>query len=56
MTKFFYTKFYIKLKPKLINTVNLQDIEEEQILGVLDGVTNPPLMAKEGSIREQNIY
>ncbi|AWK04691.1 fructose-6-phosphate aldolase [Flavobacterium crocinum] len=39
-----------------IDTANLQDIEEAQALGVLDGVTtNPSLMAKEGITGKQNI-
>lgn len=39
-----------------IDTANLNDIEEAQQLGVLDGVTtNPSLMAKEGITGEQNI-
>jgi len=39
-----------------IDTANLQDIEEAQALGVLDGVTtNPSLMAKEGITGKENI-
>jgi transaldolase len=39
-----------------IDTANLNDIEEAQALGVLDGVTtNPSLMAKEGITGEANI-
>ncbi|QLC65796.1 fructose-6-phosphate aldolase [Flavobacterium sp. LPB0248] len=39
-----------------IDTANLQDIEEAQALGVLDGVTtNPSLMAKEGITGKANI-
>ncbi|HEV7348109.1 fructose-6-phosphate aldolase [Telluribacter sp.] len=39
-----------------IDTANLQEIEEAQALGVLDGVTtNPSLMAKEGIIGKNNI-
>jgi len=39
-----------------IDTANLDDIEEAQAFGVLDGVTtNPSLMAKEGITGEANI-
>src|SRR5690606_34067781 len=39
-----------------IDTANLNDIQEAQDLGVLDGVTtNPSLMAKEGIIGEENV-
>ena len=39
-----------------IDTANLEQIEEAQELGVLDGVTtNPSLMAKEGITGEKNI-
>ena len=39
-----------------IDTANLDDINEAQALGVLDGVTtNPSLMAKEGITGEANI-
>ncbi len=39
-----------------IDTANLDDIEQAQSLGVLDGVTtNPSLMAKEGISGQQNI-
>jgi transaldolase len=39
-----------------IDTANLQDIQEAQDLGVLDGVTtNPSLMAKEGITGEENV-
>ena len=39
-----------------IDTANLNDIEEAQALGVLDGVTtNPSLMAKEGITGTENI-
>ncbi|MBD1428088.1 MULTISPECIES: fructose-6-phosphate aldolase [Sphingobacterium] len=39
-----------------IDTANLQQIQEAQDLGVLDGVTtNPSLMAKEGISGEQNV-
>ncbi|WP_461533677.1 fructose-6-phosphate aldolase [Sinomicrobium sp.] len=39
-----------------IDTANLQQIEEAQALGVLDGVTtNPSLMAKEGITGRDNI-
>ncbi|RNL91352.1 fructose-6-phosphate aldolase [Sinomicrobium pectinilyticum] len=39
-----------------IDTANLQQIEEAQALGVLDGVTtNPSLMAKEGITGRNNI-
>ena len=39
-----------------IDTANLNDIEEAQALGVLDGVTtNPSLMAKEGITGSENI-
>jgi transaldolase len=39
-----------------IDTANLEQIREAQLLGVLDGVTtNPSLMAKEGIIGEKNI-
>ena len=39
-----------------IDTANLEQIQEAQLLGVLDGVTtNPSLMAKEGIIGEKNI-
>ena len=39
-----------------IDTANLNDIQEAQDLGVLDGVTtNPSLMAKEGIKGEENI-
>ena len=39
-----------------IDTANLNQIEEAQNLGVLDGVTtNPSLMAKEGITGKQNI-
>lgn len=39
-----------------IDTANLEEIEEAQSLGVLDGVTtNPSLMAKEGITGEENI-
>tara|TARA_B110000037_G_C17127908_1_gene509259 strand:- start:690 stop:1343 length:654 start_codon:yes stop_codon:yes gene_type:complete len=39
-----------------IDTANLNDIEEAQALGVLDGVTtNPSLMAKEGITGAENI-
>lgn len=39
-----------------VDTANLQQIEEAQALGVLDGVTtNPSLMAKEGIKGEGNI-
>ncbi|MDO6737661.1 fructose-6-phosphate aldolase [Wenyingzhuangia sp. 2_MG-2023] len=40
-----------------IDTANLDQIEEAQALGVLDGVTtNPSLMAKEGISGEANIF
>jgi transaldolase len=39
-----------------IDTANLQQIQEAQDLGVLDGVTtNPSLMAKEGISGEENV-
>ena len=39
-----------------IDTANLEQINEAQALGVLDGVTtNPSLMAKEGITGEKNI-
>lgn len=39
-----------------IDTANLQQIQEAQELGVLDGVTtNPSLMAKEGIAGDQNV-
>ena len=39
-----------------IDTANLEQIREAQLLGVLDGVTtNPSLMAKEGITGEENI-
>jgi len=39
-----------------IDTANLQQIQEAQDLGVLDGVTtNPSLMAKEGITGEENV-
>ena len=39
-----------------IDTANLNDIKEEEELGVLDGVTtNPSLMAKEGITGKNNI-
>ena len=39
-----------------IDTANLEQIEEAQSLGVLDGVTtNPSLMAKEGITGKNNI-
>ncbi len=39
-----------------IDTANLEQIREAQVLGVLDGVTtNPSLMAKEGITGKQNI-
>ena len=39
-----------------IDTANLEQIREAQLLGVLDGVTtNPSLMAKEGLTGEKNI-
>lgn len=39
-----------------IDTANLQQIEEAQVLGILDGVTtNPSLMAKEGITGQDNI-
>ena len=39
-----------------IDTANLDQIREAQVLGVLDGVTtNPSLMAKEGITGEKNI-
>jgi transaldolase len=39
-----------------IDTANLEQIREAQLLGVLDGVTtNPSLMAKEGITGEKNI-
>ncbi|WP_298878745.1 fructose-6-phosphate aldolase [uncultured Polaribacter sp.] len=39
-----------------IDTANLNDIEEAEALGVLDGVTtNPSLMAKEGITGSENI-
>ena len=39
-----------------IDTANLEQIREAQLLGVLDGVTtNPSLMAKEGIAGEKNI-
>jgi len=39
-----------------IDTANLQQIQEAQDLGVLDGVTtNPSLMAKEGISDEENV-
>ena len=39
-----------------IDTANLEQIEEAQALGVLDGVTtNPSLMAKEGITGADNI-
>ena len=39
-----------------IDTANLEQIREAQLLGVLDGVTtNPSLMAKEGISGEKNI-
>ncbi len=40
-----------------IDTANLQEIEEAQALGILDGVTtNPSLMAREGVKGKENIY
>jgi transaldolase len=40
-----------------IDTANLNQIREAQLLGVLDGVTtNPSLMAKEGITGTNNIY
>lgn len=40
-----------------IDTANLQEIEEAQALGILDGVTtNPSLMAREGIKGKENIY
>ena len=39
-----------------IDTANLDQIQEAQSLGILDGVTtNPSLMAKEGISGEKNI-
>ena len=39
-----------------IDTANLDQIEEAQSLGILDGVTtNPSLMAKEGITGQKNI-
>ena len=39
-----------------IDTANLNEIQEAQNLGILDGVTtNPSLMAKEGITGEENI-
>lgn len=39
-----------------IDTANLQQIQEAEALGILDGVTtNPSLMAKEGITGEQNV-
>lgn len=39
-----------------IDTANLEQIKEAQVLGVLDGVTtNPSLMAKEGITGKENI-
>ncbi|MDB0601735.1 fructose-6-phosphate aldolase [Tenacibaculum maritimum] len=39
-----------------IDTANLEQIKEAQVLGILDGVTtNPSLMAKEGITGESNI-
>lgn len=40
-----------------IDTANLEQIQEAQQLGVLDGVTtNPSLMAKEGIKGEENVF
>ncbi|GIR50872.1 MAG: hypothetical protein CM15mP59_6140 [Flavobacteriaceae bacterium] len=40
-----------------IDTANLEQINEAQALGVLDGVTtNPSLMAKEGITGEKTSY
>ena len=39
-----------------IDTANLDQIQEAQDLGILDGVTtNPSLMAKEGIAGESNV-
>ena len=39
-----------------IDTANLEQIQEAQDLGILDGVTtNPSLMAKEGIIGDDNV-
>ena len=39
-----------------IDTANLDEIQEAQDLGILDGVTtNPSLMAKEGIVGEENV-
>ncbi|MGI9543568.1 MAG: fructose-6-phosphate aldolase [Cyclobacteriaceae bacterium] len=39
-----------------IDTANLEEIQEAQDLGILDGVTtNPSLMAKEGIVGEENV-
>ena len=39
-----------------IDTANLDQIQEAQDLGILDGVTtNPSLMAKEGIAGDENI-
>ena len=39
-----------------IDTANLEQIQEAQDMGILDGVTtNPSLMAKEGISGEENI-
>ena len=39
-----------------VDTANLEEIQEAQSLGILDGVTtNPSLMAKEGITGKENI-
>lgn len=40
-----------------VDTANIEQIQEAQALGILDGVTtNPSLMAKEGITGQDNIY
>ena len=50
-----FTTKYIPMK-FFIDTANLDQIQEAQALGILDGVTtNPSLMAKEGITGQVNI-
>ncbi len=50
------TYFKFKIMKFFIDTANLEQIKEAEMLGVLDGVTtNPSLMAKEGITGAENI-
>ena len=51
-----FKKLKIKKMKFFIDTANLDQIQEAQDLGILDGVTtNPSLMAKEGIAGDENI-